>query len=104
MANNKLELAEALLWVSNQHDQQLANFMETKNNVLEHKNGVPSWGEDIDCQVATYIDGLGLCLSNGKPIFVDYGCRAMDPRTSGMEFSVGEVRLSQTVLRTLLIR
>lgn len=60
MANNQRSLDGALCWLSDRHDQLLAKFMETKDNILQHKNGVPSWGEDIDYQVATYIDGIGL--------------------------------------------
>ncbi|KAF7984104.1 hypothetical protein HWV62_16714 [Athelia sp. TMB] len=59
MVNEKTDLAGAIQWISNAHDELVDRFLKTREDVLNHQNGVPSWGKDIDHQVAAYIDGLG---------------------------------------------
>ncbi|KAF7979340.1 hypothetical protein HWV62_42763 [Athelia sp. TMB] len=59
MANEKTDLAGALQWISNIHDEIVDRFLSTRQDVLNKRNGVPSWGKEIDEQVAAYVDGLG---------------------------------------------
>lgn len=59
MINNKTDLSGALQWISDLHDEIVDRFLKTRADVLAHMNGVPSWGKEIDRQVAAYIDGLG---------------------------------------------
>jgi hypothetical protein len=59
MNNNNTDLSGAMQWISERYESLAAQFLTTRQDILNHKNGVPSWGEDIDRQVATYIDGLG---------------------------------------------
>ncbi|KZP33092.1 terpenoid synthase [Athelia psychrophila] len=58
MYNQKTDLAGALQWISNTHDELVDRFLSTRQDVLD-KRGVPSWGKDTDRQVAAYVDGLG---------------------------------------------
>ncbi|KAJ7301787.1 isoprenoid synthase domain-containing protein [Mycena albidolilacea] len=63
-SNCQTDIAGAIKWISHRNDELVGRFLETKEDILNHRNGVPSWGEDIDIQVAKYIDGLGkLCPS-----------------------------------------
>ena len=62
MANEKTDFAGALQWISNLHDEIVHRFLNTREDVLNHRSGVPSWGRDIDLQVAAYIDGLGVLI------------------------------------------
>lgn len=83
MKNNKTDVAGAIQWISDRHDEVVDSFLKVRDDVLNKRNGIPSWGEDIDRQVALYIDGLGLCLSLRLPTFIhDLRCsaRAMDSR------------------------
>ena len=59
MHEKKTDLANALLWISEFHDELAASFLATMDDVLQHTNGVPSWGSEMDTQVALFIDGLG---------------------------------------------
>jgi hypothetical protein len=59
MNNNNTDLSGAMQWISDRYEALAAQFLATRQDVLNHQNGVPSWGEDIDRQVAAYIDGLG---------------------------------------------
>ena len=59
IANTGMDLDGAMQWISDRHDQLAYNFLKTMDDVIHHKNGVPTWGESIDKQVATYIDCLG---------------------------------------------
>lgn len=58
-SNCQTDIAGAIKWISHRNDELVGRFLETKEDILNHRNGVPSWGEDIDIQVAKYIDGLG---------------------------------------------
>ena len=68
MVNNDTNFAGAMRWISDRHDEVVASFFKTREDVLNHSNGISSWGEDIDRQVAIYIDGLGLYFSVQKAI------------------------------------
>ncbi|KAJ7753354.1 terpenoid synthase [Mycena maculata] len=59
MVNEKTDVAGGIQWISDRHDDIVDNFLTIRDDVLEHKNGVPSWGKDIDDQVVKYIEGLG---------------------------------------------
>jgi hypothetical protein len=60
MKNNGTDVASGIQWISDYHDEIVDHFLRLRDDVLTH-NGVPSWGEDLDRQVARYIDGLGTC-------------------------------------------
>lgn len=60
MTRNGMDLTGAVQWISKRHDEIVANFLKTREDVLYHRNGVPSWGEEVDQKVYAYIDGLGL--------------------------------------------
>jgi hypothetical protein len=59
MVNNNTNLAGAMQWISERYNIIVSQFLATRQNVLNHQNEVPSWGPEIDRQVAAYIDGLG---------------------------------------------
>ena len=59
MNSNQTDLAGAMQWLSNRHDEVVANFLKTKETILNHLNGFPLWGEDIDRQISTYVNALG---------------------------------------------
>ncbi|KAJ7910913.1 terpenoid synthase [Mycena leptocephala] len=62
MVNNQTDLVGAVQWVSDRHDELVEHFLAAKDDILNHRNGVPSWGEAIDLQVERYIHGLGLWI------------------------------------------
>ena len=62
MVNNKTDLAGALQWISDRHDDIVDSFLKVRDDVLNRKNGFPSWGSKIDLQIAAYVDGLGLFI------------------------------------------
>ena len=68
MVNNETDFAGAMRWISDHHDEVVASFLKTREDVLNHSDGIPSWGQDIDKQVALYIDGLGLYFSVQRAI------------------------------------
>ena len=51
MNQTGLDLQSAIDYVGNLCDQTLVRFNEDRKNL-------PSWGPDVDRQVATYVDGL----------------------------------------------
>lgn len=59
MAAHKTDLEGALNELSSTHDMLADNFLRTREDVLRHRNGLQSWGKEIDDHVALYIDGLG---------------------------------------------
>ncbi|KAF7977391.1 hypothetical protein HWV62_4011 [Athelia sp. TMB] len=63
MVNESTDLAGAVQWISDTHDKIVARFLSTRQDVLHQRNGVPSWGKEIDLQVAAYVDGLGEFIS-----------------------------------------
>ena len=77
MATDGIDLPSAVHKCSLIHDELVRSFLETRDDVLQHMNGVPSWGEGIDTQVAAYVDGLGACC-------LDSGDEALTSRHSGI--------------------
>lgn len=59
MLSKKTDLSGAIEWISSFHDEIVDQFLRTAEDVREHRNGVPSWGHDLDQQVSAYINGLG---------------------------------------------
>ncbi|KAI0121702.1 terpenoid synthase [Xylariales sp. AK1849] len=53
MEHMGLDLTGAVQWASDRHDCTLAKFMETRDNVIT-KTGFPSWGPELDSQIAEY--------------------------------------------------
>lgn len=51
------DLAGAVQWISDKHEEILAEFMQLRNDVIE-KDGFPSWGSDLDDQIVKYTDLL----------------------------------------------
>ncbi|KZP06880.1 hypothetical protein FIBSPDRAFT_1053287 [Athelia psychrophila] len=64
----KTDLAGALQWISDTHDELIDRFLNTRQNVLDMR-GVPSWGKDTDRQVAAYVDGLASLTCAGVIFF-----------------------------------
>ncbi|KAK7048258.1 isoprenoid synthase domain-containing protein [Favolaschia claudopus] len=58
MVNEHTDIAGGIQWISDYHDEIVEHFLRVREDVI-NKNGFPSWGTDIDDQVAKYIDGLG---------------------------------------------
>ena len=63
MQDKGMTLGEAVQWIASYHAEIADNFLKVREDVLQHANGIPSWGEKIDAQVEKYIDGLGKCGS-----------------------------------------
>ncbi|KAJ7811924.1 terpenoid synthase [Mycena olivaceomarginata] len=87
-ADYNITLRGAIKWISHRNDELVGRFLETKEDILNHRNGVPSWGEDIDIQVAKYIDGLGQWIRghdewsfNSERYFGDKGLEIQQTRT-----------------------
>ncbi|KAJ7834026.1 terpenoid synthase [Mycena olivaceomarginata] len=87
-SNCQTDIAGAIKWISHRNDELVGRFLETKEDILNHRNGVPSWGEDIDIQVAKYIDGLGQWIRghdewsfNSERYFGDKGLEIQQTRT-----------------------
>ena len=51
------------------HDEIVADFLATMKDVLEHRNGVVSWGKAVDEQVALFIHGIGAACSHSTLTF-----------------------------------
>ena len=51
MYRKRLGLQEAVDWIGSWHDQVVGDFMEARANL-------PSWGPEIDSQVARYVEAL----------------------------------------------
>ncbi|KAF9030695.1 terpenoid synthase [Hymenopellis radicata] len=58
MHNEKTDLAGALQWLSDRHDEIVEHFLRVRDDILNKRN-FPTYGEDIDRQIALYINGLG---------------------------------------------
>ncbi|KAF7374173.1 Terpene cyclase [Mycena sanguinolenta] len=52
------DLAGAVQWISDRNDEAVERFLALRDDVHNHKSGVPSWGEDIDMQLDKYINGI----------------------------------------------
>ncbi|KAJ6597689.1 terpenoid synthase [Mycena vulgaris] len=59
MAQNQTDIAGAMKWISDRHDELVEHFLGIRDDVLGHRNGILSWGPKIDSQIERYIDGLG---------------------------------------------
>ncbi|KAJ7254123.1 terpenoid synthase, partial [Mycena rebaudengoi] len=59
MRANLTDVAGGMQWISDRHDEVAQHFLATRDDVLNHRNGVPSWGGDMDEQVKKYVDALG---------------------------------------------
>ncbi|KAJ6549913.1 hypothetical protein B0H19DRAFT_951632, partial [Mycena capillaripes] len=65
MRANLTDVMGGMQWISDRHDEVAQNFLATRDDVLHHKNGVPSWGEHMDEQVEKYVDALGILAIRG---------------------------------------
>ena len=63
MANEKTDLAGAVQWISDTHDEIVGRFLSTRQDLLSQCNGRSPWGKEIDLQVIAYVDGLGERIS-----------------------------------------
>ena len=62
MAKEKTDLQGAVDAIGAMCERACKNFVATAEDVLQHKNGIPSWGAEIDRQVSLFVDALGtLC-------------------------------------------
>lgn len=50
-----IDLDGASKWIADTNDKTIANFFAAKEEI-------PSWGEDIDSRVATFVDGVGMIV------------------------------------------
>ena len=66
MQEKGMALGDAIQWIASYRAEIADNFLKVREDVLQHANGIPSWGEKIDAQVEKYIDGLGKCGSEGS--------------------------------------
>jgi hypothetical protein len=58
MKNNNTDVAGGIQWISDTHDDIVEHFLKVRDDVL-NKRGFPSFGEELDRQVAEYVEGLG---------------------------------------------
>lgn len=58
MHNYGTNLSGAMEWISDLHDEIVEHFLLLSHQVIRHE-GFPSFGPEIDDQLARYIDGLG---------------------------------------------
>jgi hypothetical protein len=63
MRANLTDVSGGTQWISDRHYEVAQHFLATRDDVLNHRNGVPSWGKDIDEQVEKYVDALGISAS-----------------------------------------
>ena len=63
MQRNNTDVAGGIQWISNTHDDIVEHLFKLRDDV-HAKRGFPSLGEDLDRQIATYVDGLGTFLLN----------------------------------------
>ena len=59
MSEKSIRLEEAVEGIATLCGEVLKDFLLTKEDILQHQNGMPSYGEVIDEHVAMYIEGLG---------------------------------------------
>ena len=70
MAEKGVELVGAIEQATMFHAQISDNFLKVREDVVHHTNGIPSWGDSVDAQVARYIDGLGRCLLQNREVML----------------------------------
>jgi hypothetical protein len=58
MNNNGTDVAGAVQFISDTHDGLVERCLRLCDDILA-KRGFPSFGEDLDCQIAVYVDGIG---------------------------------------------
>lgn len=51
-------MAGAVQFISDTHDGLVERWLQLRDDIL-NKRGFPSFGEDLDRQIAVYIDGIG---------------------------------------------
>ncbi|KAF8176079.1 terpenoid synthase [Pholiota molesta] len=61
MKNNNTDVAGGIQWISDTHDDIVEHFLKVRDDVL-NKRGFPSFGEELDRQVAEYVEGLGIWI------------------------------------------
>ena len=59
MAERKTGVQGAVDVIAAMCEKTRKNFLAVAEDVLQHKNGIPSWGAEMDRQVALYVDALG---------------------------------------------
>ncbi|KAJ6580441.1 terpenoid synthase [Mycena vulgaris] len=59
MTQNQTDIAGAMQWISDRHDELVEHFLAIRDDILGHRHGILSWGPKIDSQIEKYIDGLG---------------------------------------------
>ena len=59
MSEKSVSLKEAVEDISALCAEVLKDFLLIKEDIIQHQNGMPSWGERIDEHIAMYIEGLG---------------------------------------------
>ncbi|KAJ6569121.1 isoprenoid synthase domain-containing protein [Mycena capillaripes] len=70
MTRNQTDIAGAMQWISDRHDELVEHFFAIRDDILGHRNGIPAWGPNIDTQIEKYIDVLGrLVRANDQWMF-----------------------------------
>jgi len=77
MQRNSTDVAGGIQWISDMHDDIVEHFLKLRDDV-HAKRGFPSFGEDLDRQIAAYVDGLGAFSLNFRMllniIHLDFYC------------------------------
>ncbi|KAJ7887375.1 terpenoid synthase [Mycena leptocephala] len=94
MTQNQTDIAGAMQWISDRHDELVEHFLAIRDDILNHRNGILSWGPNIDSQIEKYIDGLGQMVRGNDQWMFEIG------RYFGDEANAHEVQLSRTVVIT----
>lgn len=55
MHRNNTDVAGGIQWISDTHDDIVEHFLKLRDDV-HAKRGFPSFGEDLDRQIAVYVD------------------------------------------------
>jgi hypothetical protein len=58
MQRNNTDVAGGIQWISDTHDDIAEHFLKLRDDVYA-KRGFPSFGEDLDRQIAAYVECLG---------------------------------------------
>jgi hypothetical protein len=66
MHNDKTDVAGAMQWVSDRHDELVEHFLRLRGEVYD-KVDFPSFGDELGRQIEAYVDGIGQFLDSLSP-------------------------------------
>ena len=61
MRQYKTDVAGGVKWISDIHDEVAQHFLQIRDDILNQR-GFPSFGESLDRQIESYVNGLGRAL------------------------------------------